>query len=194
MKKIISSLIIFILFLLNGTSAFCVGNSELRDQAKVLYMSNNFEDAQERVLQIPESEKIAADYFLAAIAEKDPAMAIKLYERALVLDNTFYQAYYNIGSIYFAVDNYEKAIDYFKQAVKYNKKFAYGYYNIGCAYLELKEYNLARKNFEAAIKLNPEEPDYYYNLGYTYKKMSNVKRSEKAINLYNELIKKRNEN
>ena len=70
----------------------------------------------------------------------------------------------------------------------------YGYYNLGCCYLKINDYNNARKSFESAIKLNPQEADYYYNLGYAYKKLGNKKRADKAINLYNELMKKRIEN
>ena len=70
----------------------------------------------------------------------------------------------------------------------------YAYYNLGCVYLTKNDYNNARKSFESAIKINPKEPDYYYNLGYTYKKLNNIKRANKAIALYNELIKQRTEN
>ena len=172
---------------------FCATNDEIREQAKILYMSNNPQEAQKRILLIPENQRTAADYFIIGNSQSDLKQAIKYYEQAIKIDENFYQAYFNIGNLYLSVQNYEKAIHYFKQSIKHNKEFAYGYYNLGCAYLKINEYNQARKSFESAIKLKPEEPDYYYNLGYTYKKMENLKRADKAIKLYNELIKKRNE-
>lgn len=193
MKKIISILITFCIIGLLTQKSFAITNDEIREQAKILYLGNQNQEAQKRIMLIPTNQRNAEDYFIIGNTEKDLKTAIKAYEQAIKLDDKFYQAYYNIGSLYLSVQNYDKAIEYFTNSIKYKKEFAYGYYNLGCTYLKKEQFNSARKCFEAAIKLNPEEPDYYYNLGYTYKKMNNLKRSEKAINLYNELIKKRND-
>lgn len=193
MKKFFNTITAVLIIAFFSAQAFCATNQEIREQAKILYLGKEFSTAKERILQIPPSERIAADYFLIGNTEKDLKPAITAYEEAIKLDNDFYQAYYNIGSRYFDAQNYEKAIFYFKLAVNRNKKFEYGYYNLGCAYLKTEQYNQARKSFESAIKLNPQEADYYYNLAYAYKKTENLKRAEKALGLYNELVKKRNE-
>lgn len=168
-------------------------HEDIREQAKLLYMGNQLDAAQKHILKIPENEKNAFDYFLIGLTEKDTKNAIKAYEKSISLDEKFYQSYFNIATLYHDKQNYEKAIEYYKLAIKANKKNAYSYFNLGCAYLEAQNYNDARKSFESAIKINPQEADYYYNLGYTYKKLNNKKRADKAIELYNELIKKRNE-
>lgn len=193
MKILTNILISFVIIGFITQQSFAATNDEIREQAKLLYMGHQNEEAQKRILLIPIEQRTAGDYFIVGNTEKDIKLAIKAYEQAIKLDDKFYQAYYNIGSLYLSVQNYDKAIEYFKSSIKHNKEFAYGYYNLGCAYLKKEQFNSARKCFESAIKLKPEEPDYYYNLGYTYKKMNNLKRSEKAINLYNELIKKRND-
>ncbi len=166
---------------------------EIREQAKILYIGNQPQTAQKHINSIPEENRNAFDYYLIGLTEKDSTKAIKSYQKATKIDETFYQAYYNMAEQYFQVQNYDKAIENYKLAVKYNKKFDYGYYNLGCAYISKNDYNNARKSFEAAIKINPKEPDYYYNLGYTYKKLNNFKRANKAITLYNELMKQRTE-
>ena len=174
--------------------AFGETNEELREQAKVLYLGQNTKEARARILLIPQEQRTADDYYILGLTAEKPLQLTKSYENAIEKKQTFYQAYYNLGTHYFGLNDFEKAIYYFKQSVKYNKNFDYGYYNLGCAYLQTEQFSQARKSFENAIKIQPEEPDYYYNLGYTYKKLNNPKREEKAINLYNDLIKRRNEN
>ena len=166
-------------------------SEEIREQSKILYMGNQYELAKKNILSIPDTQKIAFDYYLIGLTTKDTREAIKAYESAIALDEKFYQAYFNIANLYFSIQNYEKAVDNYKLAVKHNKDFAYGHYNLGCTYLVLEEYNNARKSFEKAIKINPKEPDYYHNLGFSYKKLGNKKRADKAISLYNELMKER---
>lgn len=171
-----------------------INYEDIREQAKILYMGNQPQTAQKHINSIPEENKTAFDYYLIGLTEKDNSKAIKSYQKATKIDETFYQAYYNMAEQYFQLQNYDKAIENYKLAIKYNKKLDYAYYNLGCVYLTKNDYNNARKSFESAIKINPKEPDYYYNLGFTYKKLNNIKRANKAITLYNELIKQRTEN
>lgn len=193
MNNFLKAILILAIFNTLISPARSLTNEDLREQAKILFLGNKLETANETILKIPESERNAEDYFIIGTTSTDPKTSIKAYEQAILKDKTFYQAYYNIGDIYLKSKNYEKAVEYLKKTIEAKKDFAYGYYNLGCAYLKLEEYDLARKSFEKAIKISPEEADYYYNLGYTHKKMGNTKRADKAINLYNELIKKRNQ-
>ncbi len=193
MKKISRLLSTIFLISLSSQQIFCATTDELREQAKILFMGEKYEEAEETTLQIPIADRTAADYYLIGKTSNNFKKALKAYEEAIKLKPDFYPAYFNIACLYSNVQNYEKAIYYYKLSIKYKKDFAYAYYNLGCLYLKTEQYNLARKSFESAIKIKPDEPDYYYNLSYTYKKLDNTKRAEKAIHLYNELIKKRNE-
>ena len=194
MKNFIKIAIIC-LFVLNwGTFAFAITNIELREQAKLLYIANQNDEAAKKILLIPDAQKTAQDYFLLGNTAKTKKEAIAFYKKAITLKPKYPQAYFNLADIYYKSKDYEQAIVYYKQAIKYDKKFAYAYYNLGCTYLAAEKYNPARKAFESAIALSPEEPDYYYNLAFAHKKLNNTKRTEKALNLYNELIKRRNEN
>lgn len=169
-----------------------IKNEEIREQAKILYLGNQKVKAQTHIMNIPEEQRSALDYYLIALTSDNSGdEGLSAYKKVISLDENFYQAYYNIANIYYEREDYTQAVNYYKLAVKKNNKFEYGYFNLGCTYLKLKDYNNARKSFEAAIKLNSKEPDYYYNLGYTYKKMGNQKRADKAIKLYNELMKTR---
>lgn len=193
-KYLLSILIILLLNLNANSQTQNFSDDEIREQAKILYMGNKLEEAQKHILTIKKNERTAFDYYLIGLTSKDSNEAIKAYIEAIIIDDKFYQAYFNIANEYFELQNYEKAISYYKQSIKYNKKLEYAYYNLGCIYLILKDYNNARKSFEAAIKINPQEPDYYFNLGYTYKKLNNIKRADKALYLYNELMRQRTTN
>lgn len=196
-------LLIFVITFLT-MPAFCVNenkkeisindikNEEIREQAKILYMGNQISKAQTHIMTIPEEQRNAFDYYLIGLtSDKTGDEGLWAYKKAINLDENYYQAYYNIANIYYEREDYAQAANYYRLAVKKNDKFAYGHFNLGCTYLKLQDYNQARKSFESAIKLNSQEPDYYYNLGYTYKKMGNQKRADKAIKLYNELMKAR---
>lgn len=176
----------------NESNINIIRNEEIREQAKILYMGNRLSEAQNHIMSIPEEQRSAYDYYLIGLtSNKYGDEGISAYKKAISLDEDFYQAYYNIANIYYEREDYVQAVNYYRLAVKKNDKFAYGYFNLGCTYLKLQDYNQARKSFESAIKINSQEPDYYYNLGYTYKKMGNQKRADKAIKLYNELMKAR---
>ncbi len=201
MKNYLKIIFLFLtsILLINPTFAQTSDNDltnyeNIREQAKILYIGNQRDQAQKHINTIPDEEKQPFDYYLIGLTSKDYKSAIKAYEQAIALDEKYYQAYFNLAEVYFNLQNFNKAIENYKLAIKYKKDFAYAHYNLGCVYLEIKDYNNARKSFESAIKINPKEPDYYYNLGYIYKKMNNEKRATKALSLYNELIKERTAN
>lgn len=181
------------LFAFSILPVFANDVSGIRDEAKILYMAGKIPEAQKKIAEILPEQRSAFDYFLIGNMLSDEQLKVKAYEKAIALDDKYYQAYYNLGDYYFEIKEYDKAIDYLEKAINAKKDFHYGYYNLGCVYLKLKNYNKARKAFSNAIKYNPQEPDYYYNLGYVYKQLGSTKRADKAIALYNELIKQRNE-
>ncbi len=198
MKKLTKYILATFIILFLNLNAIAQGqnfsNDEIREQSKILYMGNKSEEAQKHILTIPEEDRTAFDYYLIGLTSTTSQDAIKAYDKSIQIDNKFHQSYFNIANEYFNLKDFDRAIYFYKQATKYNKDLDYGYYNLGCAYLNIDEYNNARKSFESAIKINPEEPDYYFNLGYTYKRLNHPKRADKAIMLYNELMKKRTSN
>lgn len=88
----------------------------------------------------------------AAAASTDPHLAIEYFEKAMSLSDEDWQLAYNLGELYIAVNNYEKAIYYYKKGVEIigvNNGFrAAGYRSLGGI-----EFNVG--NFDTAF-------DYYY--------------------------------
>ena len=98
-----------------------------------------------------------------------PDRAIKYYEKCIKIDNTYYQAYCNLGFVYYKRKEYKKAIRYYNKAMRIIAKSmekernrqeyalmlsnrALAKYNSGKVKSALKDYN------NISIK---DIPDYY---------------------------------
>ena len=162
----------------------------LTQQAVALYTDNNLEDAIKTFLKIPEKYRSAGDYVLMGNILQDMQRlddAIFMYKRAILIDETYYKSYYNLGTICLNEDKFFTSIDYFKQAIKYNPKFAYSYYNLGCAYIKTGQLKKAKAELNKAIELKGTEPDFHYNLAYVYKKLNKPKMAKVYLENYNRL-------
>lgn len=214
MKKIISLLII-ILFSVNCANAQSMNLNSVKkffnksekeklapptsvdgemtksEQAMVLYNENNLKSALEVLLSIKESDRTAQDWVLLGNILQDQCKnsdAVFMYQRAIMVNPTFYKAYYNLGNIYLEEEKPNLAIENYKKATKYNNAFPYAYYNLGCAYLRIGELNKAKIVFLKAIELKNTEPDFHYNLAYTYKKLGKEKLAKQYLGFYNKLM------
>ena len=165
--------------------------SDIREQAKFLYNSNDLKTSLALYNKIPEQEKTSEDWFIISnIAQDNNRIddAIFYLKKAIELDSKNYKAHYNLGNLYFNAEKYNMALDEYNKTLKIKKDLAYAYYNKGCCYLKKKSYFNARYEFKLAIKENPNEPSFYYNLAYTYKMLKKAKKAQEAIEIYNQLI------
>lgn len=163
---------------------------DLKQQAVALYDDNNLEESLKAFLRIPEKYRSPQDYVLMGNLLQDMQRlddAIFMYKRALLIDETYYKAYYNLGTICLNEDKFYMSIDYFKKAIRYNPKFAYSYYNLGCAYIKTGDLKKAKSQFNKAIELKNTEPDFHYNLAYVYKKLNKPKLAKIYLDNYNRL-------
>lgn len=114
------------------------------------------------------------DYLkLGLLAEKQYKLDFALYNynKALKLDPKHYLVYFNIGNVYFKMDDLYTAKLFYIKAAELNANFADAYNNLACVYLEAKEYDLAKSNVAKAlaIETNPEREVYYLDtLGLIY--------------------------
>jgi tetratricopeptide (TPR) repeat protein len=165
--------------------------AQLRDEAKVLYNSNNLSAAFDLFNKIPDAEKVSDDWlFLANIAQDNSKTidAVFYLKKAIQLDDDNYKAHYNLANLYYSDDKLNMALSEYKKALKIKKDLSYAYYNRGCCYLKKQSWINAKYEFGLAIKANPHEPSFYYNLAYTYKKMNKIKKAQEALAMYNNLM------
>ena len=190
MRKILSIIILGILLI---SPAFADENTS-SEQAKLLYADNNIEDSFNTLLSIPEEERTAENWLLLGNLLQDKGRnddAVFMYTRAILKDEKFYKAHYNLANCYLNDDKPNMAIDEYKKVLKIRPEYAYALYNLGCAYLKLGQYRKAKNSFLDAAYFKNTEPDFYYNLAYAYKKLNKPKDAEAYIKIYNKLMENR---
>jgi len=67
----------------------------------------------------------------------------------------------NLGTYYFAYQEYEKALIYFKRAIEINPEYPTVYNQIGYVYRYLDNYQAAEESFKKYIALIPDNPNPY---------------------------------
>lgn len=90
---------------------------------------------------------------------------ISMFKDAINKDKSFWEAYYNLGIIYFNTDQYDQALGQFNKIISALPNFDKPYYGRGLIYEQQKKYDLAIKDFEKVTEFNPNDPKPYYYLG-----------------------------
>ncbi len=186
MKKIVLlALLIFI------SIPAIAADDTLNEQAKLLYADNNITESFNALLSIPEEERTAENWLLLGNILQDKGRnddAVFMYTQAILKDEKFYKAHYNLGNCYLNDDKPNMAIEEYKKVLKIRPEYAYAHYNLGCAYIKLGNYRKAKNSFLDAVYFKNTEPDFYYNLAYVYKKLNKPKDAQAYTEIYNKLI------
>lgn len=123
--------------------------------------------------------------------------AISYYEHALRLYPEHYMARYNLGNIYVAYEDYEKAVECYTETLKYKRDFTKARIDLGIVLAE-KLYELDRAISEYKIvatakpdmsRLKEQKEDKaiaYYNMGIAFKDKS-ILLGDDRINIRREL-------
>jgi tetratricopeptide (TPR) repeat protein len=99
------------------------------------------------------------------LRSKNFARAENAFKQALRLKPDFYEAYINLGNVYFIIGNYFDAIESYNYALK-NIGFKDVLYNkIGTSYLILGDYNKAIEAYKQAIHSGQTKPQTHFSLG-----------------------------
>ncbi len=160
------------------------------EQAKLLYADNSISESFDLLLSIPEENRTAENWLLLGNILQDKGRnddANFMYTQAIIKDDKFYKAYYNLGNSYLDANKPHLAIEQYKKVLKIKNDYAYAHYNIGCAYIKLGKYKQARNALLDAIYYKNTEPDFHYNLSYVYKKLNKPKDAQAYLEIYNKL-------
>ena len=105
--------------------------------------------------------------------------ASKAFEKAIELDPTFADPYFNLGT-YYAGPGQDAILagDYFEKAIKANPNFSKAHMGLGWMYLEKKDIKKAIEHFKKAVEIDPGLAEAQYGLGLTYVAM---RKSELAL-------------
>ena len=96
--------------------------------------------------------------------------AIQYTQKSLAADPS-YAAYYNLGLIYAAANQPDKALSALEEALKINPESYMAEYQKGIVYTIQKDYEGAAKSYQRSIELNPDFEEAHIGLaGAAYKK------------------------
>ena len=119
--------------------------------------------------------------------KEDPDSAVKEFESALKLDDSFVLAHYDLGAAYQSQGRTDHAIKKYEKAVALNPSFPEGSSNLGGYYFRMQKYEKSIKLFKQAIKAYPNFIQAHSNLGAVLNKLNRSKEAvshlEKAIQL-----------
>ncbi len=88
---------------------------------------------------------------------------------------------HNLGSIYYRVGEFDKALTLFDRAVHEYAGEAQSYNDRGQVYLIDSKYQLAMQDFNKAIQIDPSWEKPYANLGLLYKRQKNYAAAEQFL-------------
>lgn len=90
--------------------------------------------------------------------------AIPLYEKSIILSNTYAETYYNLGNAYLELKNYTEAEKSYKKSLQINKWFTYPYTKLYYLYVETNDQKGLREITKALEELGKQNKEYLYFL------------------------------
>lgn len=104
------------------------------------------------------------------------AKALTLFDQALELDPSCYQALNGKGATYAFQGRYDEGIALIKQAISLNPAFEYAHFNLGLANELAGRWNEAISAYQEAIKLDPNDAWAYFGIASIYGRQGNVEK------------------
>jgi len=126
----------------------------------------------------------------------EPNDAIKLLEKALMLDANSYLALNNLANAHEKLAQFEKAIHCYEQVIALEPNLSEVHYNLGTVYRKIGRTELSIKCLLESIKLNHKFAPAFNNLANSYRELGEIEQSiqnyKNAIhldpNLYGSLL------
>ena len=97
--------------------------------------------------------------------------ALNAYEKVIHLSPTHYEAYNNMGMIYFMIGEDELGMQFFSEAIRLAPALSSSHNNLGYALLKQERYLEAAEALERAVQLDPSNFHARNNLSAAYRQM-----------------------
>ncbi len=104
----------------------------------------------------------------ALILENNLQGGLKNYQKAILLDSTYYEPHHNLGNLYISMGNCKKGIESHLTALLYKPELAESLLSIGTCYRKQGKYKEATNILKKAIEADPNLADTYKELGTVY--------------------------
>jgi tetratricopeptide (TPR) repeat protein len=139
-----------------------------------------------KVLEIDKNQKKVL--FLIGMNQKeigDTGKAIYAFQRAIEIDQNYFDAYIQLGILYGQKKN-PLCLEYYRTASTINPKSAEPYYNSGVYFQQKGKTKEAINNYTKATELNPKFKNTWYNLGVIY--LTTINDYKVALSYFNKVI------
>jgi tetratricopeptide (TPR) repeat protein len=104
--------------------------------------------------------------------------ALDYYQKAKEADPSFFIAYYNMGDIYFYLQDFAQALFLYKKSIEVNKEFVSGYLKVADIYYQNNSFESSRDWGLEALKIDPDNTKANYLLGMSF---LNLNEKEKGL-------------
>lgn len=94
--------------------------------------------------------------------------AITFFDKAIELNPTYADAYLELGSVYYAVGNFDKQLEMYQKAALYAPRDFDILYYLATAYEDKGMYDQAIAQYESILQLRPDHKDSLYQLAILY--------------------------
>ena len=109
---------------------------------------------------------------VAQLSRDDYTRAIPFFERAVELDPTYAEAWYQAGFSYGFLGRHQDALKASKQAAKLRPEWPETFVNIGASNYALGDYKDAAEAYKTALKLDGDNPETQYAYGLALNKLN----------------------
>ncbi|MCS6858185.1 MAG: tetratricopeptide repeat protein [Sandaracinaceae bacterium] len=120
-------------------------------------------------------------------AQKRHIEAVEKLERAIALDPSNDQAYWNLAIVHMELQRFEAARDDLRRAIEANPHKAGYQEKLGTVLVELGDLEGAKRAFERAIEVDPDLFKAYFKLGQVLERLDDP---QNALRRYTEAIQK----
>lgn len=133
---------------------------------------------------------------LAKMRKGDIIEALRLFERAVALDDNMYEAHMNFAEITLSFRGYADAQRSFARAVALRPRSYEAVIGLGAALRGLERYDEAKAQYEHAMELDGNRPEAYYNLGVLFHNYMNgtIPELERAKSYFQQFLEKAGQN
>jgi len=112
-------------------------------------------------------------------------LAVKCFEKALVIKPDFADAHYNLGLTFQELNQIDAAVKSYKETLLIQSNYAQAHNNLGIIYKELGKTEDAIKSYEQVIILQPDNAEAHHNLGNA---LNELGRLDEAIKSYEQAL------
>ena len=131
-------------------------------------------------------KNVAKNYFNSgnqSYKRGDLEGALLSYSNVLDVDETFYQAHYQVGVIQSKMGDKDAAVESYEKALEVNPQFYKGFFALGLAKSSMNDSDGAISALEAAININPGYDKAYGAMGDIYIGKKNYEKAKQVLNM-----------